>query len=294
MKENIKFLLPPAQRIWLFLLVTLLCMVVASVLVHMVTIHGFTPGKVRVATILQDIIMFILPAVIVAMMCTRTPDRFLMVNKAPSATAALLVFATLLAAIPAMNWVVEWNRCLSLPESMGALEQWMRSSETNAAEMTGMLFGTWSAGAFAVALMIVSLLAGLSEELYFRGTLQRLLVTLPMGKHLAVWTTAVLFSAMHFQFFGFVPRLLLGAYFGYLVVWTGCLWLPVIAHVLNNGMTAYAMWIAHNQGTDNINTLGSEPQQLWLTLTSVVVTALLIFLTWRTAKRVTPESNPLE
>lgn len=292
MKEDIKFILPPAKRVWLFLLVTVLSMVVGSVIVSVITMHGYTPGKIRIATMMQDIIMFILPAIMVAMLCCRTPDRFLMVNKAPDPVVLMLMTVTMLAAVPALNWVVEWNRGIALPESLGWMEQWMRKSETQAAGMTEMLFGTWSKGAFAVSFMIVAVLAALSEELYFRGTLQRLLVTLPIGKHIAVWTTAVLFSAMHFQFFGFVPRMLLGAYFGYLAVWTECLWMPVLAHLLNNGMAATAMWLAHNDPAKAIDTIGAEPRQWWLTVTSAVVTAALIFLTWRQSKRATPKEQP--
>ena len=56
------------------------------------------------------------------------------------------------------------------------------------------------------------------------------------NSHLGIWITAILFSALHLQFFGFLPRMLLGALFGYLFQWTGNLWLPIVAHFINNAV----------------------------------------------------------
>lgn len=280
-KNDIRFLIPAGKRIWLFVLVTVLCMVVGSVTVGLLTMHGVTPGKLRIGTVMQDVVMFIAPAIMVAMLCTRTPAKFLMVEKRPDGTMLLLVAATIVAAVPAMNWIVEWNKNLTLPESMAGMEEWMRAAEENAAQMTMMLFGNWSTGAYIVALMIAGVLAGVSEEMYFRGTLQRLIATVPVSKHVAVWVTAVIFSAVHMQFYGFVPRLLLGAYFGYLAVWTECLWVPVVAHILNNSLAATSIWMAHRNGTAAMDSIGTEPQHWWLTLTSVVITAWLIMMTYK-------------
>lgn len=280
-KNDIRFLIPAGKRIWLFVLVTVLCMVVGSVTVGLLTMHGVTPGKLRIGTVVQDVVMFIAPAIMVAMLCTRTPAKFLMVEKRPDGTMLLLVAATIVAAVPAMNWIVEWNKSLTLPESMAGMEEWMRAAEENAAQMTMMLFGNWSTGAYIVALMIAGVLAGVSEEMYFRGTLQRLIATVPVSKHVAVWVTAVIFSAVHMQFYGFVPRLLLGAYFGYLAVWTECLWVPIVAHILNNSLAATSIWMAHRNGTAAMDSIGTEPQHWWLTLTSVVITAWLIMMTYK-------------
>ena len=286
-KNDIRFLIPAGKRIWLFVLVTVLCMVVGSVLVGVVTMHGVTPGKLRVGTVIQDVVMFIVPAIMVAMLYTRTPAKFLMVQKKPDVDTLLLVAATIVAMVPAMNCIVEWNKGMTLPESMAGMEAWMRAAEENAGKMTLLIFGNWSAGAYIVALMIAGVLAGVSEEMYFRGTLQRLIATVPVNKHVAVWVTAVIFSAVHMQFYGFVPRMLLGAYFGYLAVWTECLWVPVVAHILNNSLAATSMWLAHRDGTAAIDTIGTEPQHWWLTLTSAVIVAALITMTYKRNKKET-------
>jgi metal-dependent membrane protease len=246
---------------------------------------GVTPRSLRIATVLQDIMMFILPAVATAVMITRTPARFLMIDRKPKTALVMLVIATILAAVPAMNMIVSWNQQLTLPESMKEIESILRNSEAHAAELTSLIFGNWSTASYMVALLIVSVLAGVSEELYFRGGLQRILVTAPIGKHLAVWGTAIIFSAVHMQFFGFVPRMLLGAYFGYLCVWTECLWLPIIAHVLNNAMAATELWLSHSHGYDMMDKVGTTEGEWIYAAVSAVLTSYLLFLTYRTSQK---------
>ena len=93
---------------------------------------------------------------------------------------------------------------------------------------------------------LTGLLTGLGEEMFFRGALQRICCDGMRRRHLAVWTAAFVFSTLHFQFFGFVPRLVLGAFFGYAYLWSGSLWVPVIGHALNNSAVVAFMWMGNN------------------------------------------------
>jgi hypothetical protein len=86
-------------------------------------------------------------------------------------------------------------------------------------------------------------LPAIGEELLFRGVLQKLIQKMTGSSHWAIWITATLFSALHLQFFGFLPRLLLGALFGYLLEWTGTLWLPILAHFINNASGVIVFFI---------------------------------------------------
>ena len=153
--------------------------------------------QMRLATTLQNLIMFMLPAVAVGTLCGGgTPLRFLRLDKAPSAMAVAGIVLISLAMTPAMNWLVAWT--------------------------------------------------GLGEEMFFRGALQRICCDGMRRRHLAVWTAAFVFSTLHFQFFGFVPRLVLGAFFGYAYLWSGSLWVPVIGHALNNSAVVAFMWMGNN------------------------------------------------
>ncbi|MDE6391000.1 MAG: CPBP family intramembrane metalloprotease, partial [Duncaniella sp.] len=132
-----------------------------------------------------------------------------------------------------------------------------------------------TAGSTIASILIVGVLAGLSEELYFRGALQRLLATSPLGAHTAVWVTATLFSLMHMQFYGLVPRILLGALFGYLFLWTGSIWLPVIIHALNNSIYI----LSYRNPTAGIDRFGTG--DIWLALASAIICFFLLRTLYR-------------
>ena len=225
----------------------------------------------KIAMILQDVFVFITPAVLTAMVATRLPARLLAVDTFPRLSTVALSLMTLLCAVPALNAIIVWNESLSLPESMAGVEQLMRQLEENAKAVTDSLMSGASVPSLILSIMIVGVFAGFSEELFFRGAMQRVLTSTMINTHLAVWIVAFVFSLFHFQFFGFVPRMLLGAYFGYLLIWTRSLWVPIITHIFNNSVVVIATWRSVNnpETTVDIDKIGTD-----LTTTQGIVTAL--------------------
>jgi membrane protease YdiL (CAAX protease family) len=144
---------------------------------------------------------------------------------------------TLLVGMPLMEYIIQWNESIVLPAGFEDTEKWMRASETQLAELTKFLLDFHSPIDFAIGLAVIAGLAALGEELFFRGVLQSLFERYIGNYHLAIWLSAGIFSFIHFQFFGFFPRLLLGAFFGYLYVWNRNIWIPIAAHFFNNGWT---------------------------------------------------------
>lgn len=272
------------QRYLLVILASLLCFVVGSVVVTLILGDGTSAPRMRIAMVMQDIFMFVLPALIIAVIVARRPGDFLEVAKAPGWSDVMLVLFALVVSAPAMNFIIEWNQHLSLPESLSGVEQWMREAERNAESSIKVLTCNTSVGGLVMSLLIIGVLAGFSEELFFRGALQRVFVTTPMSAHVAIWISAVLFSAMHMQFFGFFPRLLLGGFFGYLAYWSRSLWLAMIAHVANNCMAVTLMWVKARSGgeidIDRVGTAASGGDWPILAV-SVVLTALIITTIYR-------------
>ena len=122
----------------------------------------------------------------------------------------------------------------------------IKALENAAQQATDMLLSGSSVWDLIASVVCVGLLTGLGEEMFFRGALQRICCDGMRRRHLAVWTAAFVFSALHFQFFGFVPRLVLGAFFGYAYLWSGSLWVPVIGHALNNSAVVAFVWMGNN------------------------------------------------
>ena len=237
-----------------------------------------------VTTIIQDILVFISPVATTAIFISRQPLSLLQLNRSPKLTLVILTITAIFASIPAMNTIIEWNGAMSLPESLRAVEDWMRQSEQQSAMMINRMLDGTSIGNLITGILIIGLLTGLSEELFFRGMLQRLLINRPLNAHLAIWITAIIFSAVHMQFYGFIPRLLLGAFFGYLAWWSHSLWLPIMAHALNNSLVVVSQWLINNGHlSSDINKIGvgDSLSDFMLVSISAVVTAISVYFLYR-------------
>lgn len=243
-------------------------------------------GKVAqvITMVLQNIIVFIVPVVVLASLCfkwEKNPVASTMwMRHSPSMLSIALVVLTYVASLPLMNYLVDWNEHIKLPASLHDIEQQLRALEDSAQLVTQGLLNTTSWVEMLFMVLVVGVLTGLGEEIFFRAGLLGSMHSGRVNRHVAVWTVALIFSAFHMQFYGFVPRLLLGAWFGYLMLWSGDVWAPVIAHALNNSMVVIATFLGNNHYIDEnvINHLG-VPQAgatPWLAIASAVATALII------------------
>lgn len=237
------------RRLLIFALISLGCFILGALLASLFLRTINTP-HVRIATVVQDVVMFIVPAIATAVVCSRYPARFLAIDRLPRIGMTLSAVFTLFISAPLQDAIIKWNESLQLPDSFAALKGWMKAAETSATETVKLLMGGSTIGDLIISLMIVGVFAGLGEELFFRGTLQRILSRNKFATHAAVWVTAFIFSAFHFQFYGFFPRLLLGAYFGYLAWWSRSLWLPVLVHIVNNSIVVVNDWSIRRAGLD--------------------------------------------
>lgn len=192
---------------------------------------------------------------------------------------ALPVLATVFAvfAFMGLNSVfIEWNAGLDLPAFMEGLERWMRTREDSAAELTETLTRFDAGWELVAVIFVVAVLPAFGEEIVFRGMVQNVLFRGTANIHVAIWISAAIFSAVHLQFFGFIPRLLLGALFGYLYYWSGSLLLVVIAHFANNAISVLALYFYQN-GTMDVNLETPEAAPLPFVIASTVVTAGLLY-----------------
>ncbi|AHM60987.1 abortive infection protein [Flammeovirgaceae bacterium 311] len=149
----------------------------------------------------------------------------------------LLAIVLTLAFMMVNSLLIEWNANVTLPETFKTLESWMKNKELYLQRLTDYLTTFTSGLDFGVAFIIIALLPAFGEELFFRGLMQPLIRLKLRNAHAAIWVTAFIFSVFHFQFYGLLPRLFLGALFGYLYYWSGNLLMPILGHFINNGFT---------------------------------------------------------
>lgn len=155
----------------------------------------------------------------------------------------VIIMVTTLFLVVAISPVVEWNDSLVFPDWMKGFGQWAKETEKQAAELIKVITKDMTPGSFALTFVVVAIIPAIGEEIMFRGLLQTELARAFKNPHLGIWFASILFSAIHLQFMGFVPRVLIGAFLGYLYFWSGTLWLPALAHFFNNGLQLIAVYL---------------------------------------------------
>ncbi len=236
--------------------------------------------------VISVIIIFILPSVLFSVFWTKSRIHYLGITQKPALTTLLIAGVGMLLAMPMINWLSEMNQHMKLPDALSGMEMWMKHSEEKAGQLTEAFTNGTTIGVLITNLFVIAFMAAVSEEIFFRGILQKVLIECTRNKHIGVWIGAALFSAFHMQFFGFFPRMLMGAYLGYLFLWSGSLWPGMIAHFLNNGMAVYLSWLV-NRGeiSADADKIGIEQNQWIYVATSSIMVAISLFLVYRIEKK---------
>lgn len=198
-------------------------------------------NMLRLLQLLSAIGTFLLPAIGLAYLCSHTPKSYLSIGKTPEIRILFLVFIGMILLGPTINLTELLNRQIELPAGMEAIENWIRTQEESAEKITSFLLADTDLFSVLFNLVVIAVAAAISEEFLFRGALQRIFEKWTINHHLVIWSVAFIFSAFHLQFYGLIPRMLLGAYFGYLLYWSKNIWIPIFAHFCNNAMAIFVM-----------------------------------------------------
>lgn len=199
------------------------------------------PDMMRLFQFITAVGTFLLPALITAWLCSDQPKNYLGINGIPDGRLVILVIAGMILLNPIISLTSMLNESMQLPAWAAPVENWMRQQEDLAQHFTNLLIDGDGICPLFTNLIVIALTAAVCEEFLFRGTLQQIIGRWTSNPHAIVWICAILFSAFHLQFYGFIPRMILGAYFGYLIIWTRNIWLPVLAHFFNNAVSVIAM-----------------------------------------------------
>lgn len=246
----------------------------------------------RMALTVQTAFFFIIPSLVFAFLSQSNTKEYLKIDESYNLTFLLLGVCLIVVIQPLINFIGYYNQQIVLPESMSAIQAWMKENELAAEKTTGLLFLDKSMAGLILNLLIIAVVAGLGEELFFRGCLQQIIQKIVKNQHFAVWIAAIVFSAMHFQFYGFIPRVLLGAVLGYMFVWSGTIWIPVVVHTVNNVIGVVLAFVYY--GTPQYEDLSvySLEKNMWITILSLIFTVILIIFMYKKRYK-TPENAEL-
>jgi uncharacterized protein len=235
---------------------------------------------IQILQAVQTISMFIIPAFLAAFFFGQHTLSYLRLNKKPAAIITFAAILSMIAWIPVINFTAAINSRLDLPKSMDFIENEMKVLRDNYNQLTNLFLQTKSAGGLISNLLIMAMLPAIGEELLFRGIFQRLFSEWTKNIHLGIIIASLLFSFFHFEFFGFLPRFLLGLFFGYLLIWTASIWIPIFAHFTNNAIIiCYYFFALRGNETPQIDEMGARADcWLWISLgTGIALTAFIYY-----------------
>jgi uncharacterized protein len=302
MKEPILgHLSPSAKLIFVFLLV-IVCFVILSIIGMLMAIPLFdvnlfkdiaaytdyqNPDAVPVLKflqIIQSVSLFLLPSLLAGYLFGGNKWNWLGLDNTSTGRIFLATALIMFVSLPAIGWTTSLNEMMKLPEFLKGIEDWMKVTEEQALKLTESFLNINSASGLIINLIMIAIIPAIGEELFFRGLLQRLFSEWFSNVHVAIFVTSFLFAAIHLQFYGFLPRMLLGVLFGYLFYWTGSIWIPIFGHFLNNDSAVIISFMS-NRGTisSGYEDFGAT-ENLFLVCSSVLFTAGLLYLIFRSTR----------
>jgi len=233
-------------------------------------------NMMRMLQISGQIGLFILPPLAYALLVSKKPFQKIGFISLKHWGILLAGIAIMFIALPLIHFLGELNLQIKLPEALSGLENWMLSKEEEAAVLSERFLSVDTISGLLINLFMVALLPALGEEMVFRGALQPLFIRLVKNVHLGIFIAALLFGVMHLQFYGLIPRVLLGLFLGYFYFYSGSLWIPVLMHFLNNGTAVVVYYLHHNGFIEvEMENFGSVQNQLY-TVFSVLMAIGLI------------------
>src|SRR5690606_37436604 len=209
-----------------------------------------SPSNVGFLKIVQagsSIGMFVIPPLLMGLV-DKPRQRYLDFRAPSTPMLWLLAIGIMFFSAPVFELAIQLNERMQLPEALSKLENWMRAKETEMERLTKLLLSDNTYWGLITSLIVVAVIPAIGEEFLLRGCVQNILIRWLKNPHVGIWITAVVFSAIHLQFYGFLPRMLLGALFGYLLFWGKSIWLPVLGHFLNNAAATLSAFHLQRQG----------------------------------------------
>ncbi len=249
-------------------------------LMQLAQLNLSNPDTINALWILQiistTIPLFIAP-VFFAYVIVKNPQNYLRPALNFSPMLIVLVFFIMFMSSPLIELLTNINQKMVLPSPFKSVQVWMREKEDTAQKLTTILLQMKTFGSMIKNVILVGLLTAIAEEFMFRGVIQTILTRWTKNQHTAVWITAVLFSSFHMEFFGFLPRMMLGALLGYLVVWSGSIWPAVWGHFINNG-TAVVVTYLYQHKKIKVNPDEQHMFNYSAYLFSLIIVLFLLFM----------------
>ena len=248
----------------------------------------------KIIQLISSFGIFLAPALILPMLLYKSgPARYFgLKHQAPlmQFLLALLAFFTLM---PLLEWTIHINQGMTFPSFLKGLETQIKGMEDSMKEITEVFMKMPSTGSFIFTVICMAVVPAIAEEFFFRGFLQTTIFRWTKKIHFSIILTGFIFSFIHFQFYGFLPRMLLGIFLGYIFYWTGDLKASIFIHFTNNFLSVLVFYISQNKHVDiDPDNVSISPA---LVLLSIILGSAIMYLLYKTGtKRNIPQTEELE
>lgn len=234
---------------------------------------------------IQAIGLFIIPAFIIGYFFHSKSTIYLKF-KYITIRPVVLTIIILFAAVPIINSLTVLNEGMQFPDWLSGIENWMKEKEMSAQKLTVAFLKMDTISSLFLNIIMIGILPSIGEELIFRGVFQRLFAEWTKNIHWGIVIAAFLFSAMHMQFYGFLPRMLLGILLGYLFYWSGSIWVPILGHFVNNTTAVIVYYFYADKMTKDIENFGANQGSFIFLVLGIAIVAPLLYLFYKENKRI--------
>ena len=192
----------------------------------------------------------------------------------------MLGIGALIFAITLVDFIGSLNRELNF----GGLQGWAKELEEEATKTIQLLLGQRGIDDLIINVLFIAVFAGVGEELFFRGILQRLLIKWTKDPWMGIVIAAFIFSFFHFQFFGFFPRFILGILLGAVYWYSGSLWPSMLAHIVYNAFFIIVAYYNPELVNNAEASVIDKSNLAWAGLVSALIIGIII---WQMKKQST-------
>jgi membrane protease YdiL (CAAX protease family) len=234
---------------------------------------------IRGMQVIQFISLFLIPTFLCAWLFSTNSKKYLGLQMPSNLGYFLVGVGVMLLAIPAVNFLGEINRQVQFP---AGIANWMKEQEAEAAKTIKALLSKHTIKDLLLNIITVAGLAAVGEELLFRGIAQRLLIKMFKNPWAGIIVAAFLFSAMHIQFYGFVPRFVLGILLGVIYWYSGSLWTAMLAHFMYDAVLIIVVYFNPASLNDE-NTLNLSNVALIAVVSLTLVVSLVLWMKRKSA-----------
>jgi len=245
---------------------------------------------VRIMQLVSSVFLFFLPALAAVRLLHRRPLQFLGFSAASDLRMAVMVVLVMAACLPMVGSLTELNRMIPVPAAFEKVFHELEDSYLQQMKAMARMDGVLD---YLACLLIMAFFPALFEETFFRGGVQNLLYRMTGIAWLSIVVTSLLFSAIHFSYYGFIPRFALGVVLGLLFHPGANLRMAILAHFLNNAVVVtYIYWLTLRGRP--IEEVMDDAQPLWYGLPAVAAIVVLLIRYRRRAEQVRQRRMPPE